>query len=708
MISQARREAYPRPDFDRSYRWHCLNGTWEFLPDAEEQGDSEHWEQPGAVQWTEHIHVPFAWETATSGVGREWLPLGWYHRHIDRPREWKDERTILHFGAVHYQCRVWVNGQLVGEHTGGYTPFSFDITDALQDGQGDLVVRVEAPLDKRAIPHGKQRSRPDDDYYECQFTASSGIWQTVWLEGRPATYIKSVRLSPSSALDALQACVELVGDLSEQTLLYVQLEGTQEQVIPVGGSATLTLDVPIEKPRRWTPADPHLYYVTFRLESAAGSDRVRTYTGLRTIETRGQYLFLNGERLYLRGALDQGYWPESGYTAPDDLALQQDVEIALNAGFNLIRKHIKLEDPLWLYWADRLGLLVWAEPPCYGRFSIEAAATFEAQLPLMVERDYNHPCIILWGIYNEEWGLDWRSAQDAEKQEAVIRAYDLLAACDHSRPIIDDSGWNHVKTDVLDWHYYDEDNLRWRDITAALAGDNKTWFGHQLGVDHWYETQLSIADQDHDGLPLINGEYGAGRTAEERGWYFRWQTQELRRHHVISGYIYTELYDVEYELCGLYDAQRRLKPLGHDPAWVNAETTCIFDVLPHKPGLDVVLEKAEVEIPVRLSHQGAEPLSGQLLWWWEEKEDMAKSRSLTIEPFTITEPLLLRLTLPSTNEQGKLHIQYIDETGRVRAYAFLDVAPVAEADPEVASGQHSPEREGFAFAENEMSRVTNE
>lgn len=684
MVTDSRREAYPRPDFDRSHSWLCLNGSWEFRPDPEGEGDAAHWEQPGAARWPQQIQVPFAWESKASGVEREWLSLGWYHRHIARSQAWEGERTILHFGAVHYHCRAWVNGQFVGEHTGGYTPFAFDITDALQDGQGELIVRVEAPLDKRAIPHGKQRSQPKDDYYECQFTASSGIWQTVWLEGRPATYIKRVQLSASASLDGIQAHIELDGALPEQTLLYIQLEDGEKECIPVEGNASQTLNLPITQPRLWTPADPFLYYVTFQLESPAGSDRVRAYTGLRTIEGRGKYLFLNGERLYLRGALDQGYWPESGYTAPSDRALRQDVEIALNAGFNLIRKHIKLEDPLWLYWADRLGLLVWAEPPCYGRFSEEAAATFDAQLPLMVERDYNHPSIILWGIYNEEWGLDWRSAEDHEKQEAVIRAYDLLAACDHSRPIIDDSGWNHVKTDVLDWHYYDDNNQRWRDITAALAGDNTTWFGHQLGVDHWYETQLSVADQDHNGLPLLNGEYGAGRNAEERGWYFRWQTQELRRHDAISGYIYTELYDVEHELCGLYDAERHLKPLGCDPAWVNAETTFIFASLPQRSGLDYIVDGGELEFGLQLSHQGAQALPGQLTWWWGEVSEQKQSQTLRIDPFTITETFVLHTTMPLDDKRGTLHLQLLDEQDRVRAYAFLDVAQAQEADLEIA------------------------
>lgn len=569
------REAYPRPDFDRSHRWLSLNGAWDFRADLDSIGLEEHWEQASAVAWPEHIQVPFAWETPASGIGREWLPVGWYRYSLVVPSTWANERTILHFGAVHYHCRVWINGRWIGEHTGGYLPFSFDITDALQQGKGELVVRVEAPLDKHGIPHGKQRSLPADGYDDCAFTTSSGIWQSVWLEGRPATFIRHVRLSSARNLDRINLKVELQGSELDCAHLSVSIDGTSiSQQVPVLGTTSLAFALPIEQPRLWNPSDPYLYHITLQLQSKAGTDQAKCYTGLRTVEVQEQRVLLNGEPLYLRGALDQGYWPEGGYTPPNDEDLRQDVELALRAGYNLIRKHIKLEDPLWLYYADQLGLLVWAEPPCVGHYSPEAIALFDEQLPLMVERDGNHPAIVLWGIYNEEWGLDWRSAQDREKQEAVARACDLLAACDRSHPIVDDSGWNHVKTDILDWHYYDEDNRRWSEVTAALANNPQAWFEHYLNRGRLYcETRLCVSGHPHPAAPIMNGEYGAGKSDLERGWYLRWQTQEMRRHPIFSGYIYTELYDVEYELCGIYDAQRRLKPLGCDPAHVNAETT---------------------------------------------------------------------------------------------------------------------------------------
>ncbi|HEX4715205.1 MAG TPA: hypothetical protein VH164_09790, partial [Ktedonobacteraceae bacterium] len=331
--------AYPRPDFDRSHCWASLNGAWDFHADPANQGQLAHWEQQGSATWPEQIVVPFAWETPASHITREWLPISWYRRQVQRPVTWTDTRTILHFGAVHYHCQVWVNGQWVGEHTGGYLPFSFDITEMLEDDRGELVVRVEAPLDKLAIPHGKQRSRPADDYDSCAFTASSGIWQSVWLEGRPATYIEQVQLCPTADLAAIQAVVTLNGPHLADATLIVQIEGeTTGQTLRIEGKTTLAVALPIEQPQLWSPRNPHLYTVLVWLASVDGEDRVSSYTGLRTIEIQGKRILLNGERMHLRGALEQGYWPESGYTAPDDAALRLDVELALKAGYNLIRK----------------------------------------------------------------------------------------------------------------------------------------------------------------------------------------------------------------------------------------------------------------------------------------------------------------------------------------------------------------------------------
>jgi beta-galactosidase/beta-glucuronidase len=668
---------YPRPDFDRSHCWLSLNGAWDFAADPEDRGRQERWGLPGHAAWSQRIQVPFAWETPLSGVGQEWLPVGWYRRRIQRPEAWGDERTILHIGAAHYSCEAWLNGHAIGAHEGGYLPFSFDVTDALEDGAGDLILRVAAPLDKRFIPHGKQRSRPADDYDGVCFTPSSGIWQPVWLEGRSATFIAALDLRPGADLASIQARVTLAGPHCAGATLSLQIADQEPVVIPVQGQATITTTLPVNSPRRWTPGTPHLYDVLVRLESADGEDRVRGYTGLRSIAVQGRHLLLNGERVYLRGVLDQGYWPRGGYTAPDGDGLRRDVELTLAAGYNLSRKHIKLEDPRWLYWADRLGLLVWEEPPCVSRYSPASIGRFEAQLAPMVARDGNHPCIVLWGIYNEEWGLDWRSAEDPEKQEAVARAYDRLAAADHSRPIMDDSGWWHVKTDVLDWHYYDSDLRRWRDLTAAIARDATTWFGHHLGKDHWYETQLWVPGQEQRELPLMNGEYGGGGTTRERGWHLRWQTQELRRHDVLSGYIYTEIYDVEQELCGVYTFDREPKDLDCDPAAVNADTVILFDLIPERPDCDVMAPTGTIDVPVQVSHHGPDVLTGRLTWTWNGSHAALGQQPLAVQPFVLTASLSVHCTLPAGVEAARLQFQVIDDAGRRRAAAFLDVARLA-------------------------------
>jgi beta-galactosidase/beta-glucuronidase len=691
---------YPRPDFDRSHRWLSLNGAWDFAADPDDRGRGAGWER-GHGPWPERISVPFAWESPLSGVGRAWLPIGWYRRSIARPVEWAGERTILHIGAAHYQCMVWLNGRPIGAHTGGYLPFSFDITDALEDGRGELVLRVEAPIDKRSIPHGKQRSRPADDYDSCAFTASSGVWQPVWLEGRPATHIAGVELRPSARLDAIHARVTLAGPHRAAATLSLQVAGHDAWAVSVGDNPVVTATLPVRDPYLWTPRTPHLYDVVVRLRSADGEDRVGAYTGLRRIETRGERLLLNGERLYVRGVLDQGYWPAGGYTAPDDMALRRDVELTRAAGYNLARKHIKLEDPRWLYWADRLGLLVWAEPPCVGRYSPEAIARFEAQLEPMVARDGNHPCIVLWGIYNEEWGLDFRLARDREKQEAVERAYAGLKALDRSRPIIDNSGWWHVETDLLDWHYYDNDVRRWGEVTAALVADATTrWQSFQFDIAPFVGMQLSVAGKEHAGLPLINGEYGGGRTTAERGWHLRWQTQELRRHDAVGGYLYCELYDVEHELCGIYSADRAPKDLGCDPAAINAETVIIFDLVPDGPGRDVIAPDGAIDVAVRLSHHGLRPLQGTLTWAWEGAGRLAGKESVTARPYELTAPLRMRCSLPGGHSHGRLEVLLSDAEGRPAASGFLDVTTSG------AGTDAGRTDEGYALSERDLPQAT--
>ncbi|WP_442543638.1 glycoside hydrolase family 2 protein [Arthrobacter sp. KN11-1C] len=679
------RPEYPRPHFDRSHSWLSLNGQWDFHRDPEGTATAD--SLGGDPAWKEQILVPYAWETEASEVGANWLAYGWYRRNLTVPAGWAGQRTIIHFGAVHHAATVWVNGTQVGEHEGGYTPFELDITDALHGRSGTILVRVSAPIDKRYIVHGKQRSIPRDDYDNCSFTPSSGIWQSVWLEARPATYITGVRLNPVASLDAIEARVDLAGPHVAGSRLRITIEGEPSVEIDAA-AASLTVTLPIALPKLWSPQQPHLYNVTVEAESADGTDTVIGYTGLRTIEVQGESLVLNGERLYVRGVLDQGYWPRSGITALADEDFVIDIGKAREAGFTVIRKHLKLEDPRFLYHADRLGMLVWAEPASTGRFSAEAAERFEAQIEPMIRRDANHPSIVIWGLYNEEWGLDWDVENDPAKQEAVRQAFQLLKSLDTTRPAVDNSGWSHVSTDIVDWHIYDETPAGWSAKVQKLLAAGNNIFPVGIGIGVVVDKQLMALDpHDGDGKPNLNSEFGGGFTSVERGWNLRWQTLELRRHERLSGYVWTELYDVEHEMAGLYDADRKLKDTGGSvPADTNADTVLIPEITPVAPGQDVLASPdGTVTFDVRVSHHGTSPVTGDLVTAWgaplgEADPDRLRELAIsgdsvsagTAHPYHSGDPVRVSATLPPGRSAARLHVALV-AGGDLVAVTAVDV-----------------------------------
>jgi beta-galactosidase/beta-glucuronidase len=678
------RPEYPRPHFDRSHSWLSLNGDWEFRADPEEVAHAA--DLAALPTWDRQITVPFAWETQNSGVGEQWLARGWYRRELAVPSEWRDQRVVLHFGAVHHAATVWVNGAELGGHEGGYTPFEFDITDALADAPtATVLVRVSAPIDKRYIAHGKQRSIPRDDYDNCSFTPSSGIWQSVWLEARPATFVSSVSLVPSDDLAGIEARIEVDGARASEVQLRLTVDGEATVEVSVSGPS-VAVTLPVRSPRLWSPRDPHLYHVTIEAVSADGTDIVTAYTGLRSIRVEGDTLILNGERLYVRGVLDQGYWPRSGITAPTDEAFVTDIELAREAGFTVIRKHLKLEDPRFLYHADRLGMLVWAEPASTGRYSTEAAERFEQQIEPMVRRDGNHPSIVIWGLYNEEWGLDWDVAGDPEKQGAVRHAFELLKALDPARPAVDTSGWSHVSTDIVDWHIYDETPAGWADKVRALIAEREDSFPVGIGPGVVVDKPLVAVDPEaSEGKPNLNSEFGGGFTSVERGWNLRWQTLELRRYDRLSGYVWTELYDIEHEMAGVYDAERTLKDTGGNvPADTNADTVLIPDVIAQSPGRDVVTAAdGGVAFEVRVSHHGTTAVEGDLVLIWGAPlgaldvssvigSEAASAGRASADPYRLGEPVRVATILPSGSSAARLHVALVSN-GSVVAVAAVDV-----------------------------------
>ncbi|MFP3466431.1 glycoside hydrolase family 2 protein [Leifsonia sp. SIMBA_070] len=666
---------YPRPDFDRSERWLSLNGEWGFEP-------------AGGEPTT--IVVPFAWETTASGVRRTWLERAVYRRTITVPAEWDGRRIILSFGAVHHATRVVVDGALVGTHTGGYTSFEFDVTDAVSPGRAsELVVEVDAPADKREIPHGKQRSIPRDDYDGVSFTPTSGIWQSVWLEARGRTYVASASLRGDSltgfAISGTVAGDAVTGDAPADVSVVATIDG-RETTLPADADGRFEGFLSVDEPHLWSPSDPHLYAVELRIGEGASADRVVATAGLRRIETRGEQLFLNGRRLYIRGVLDQGYWAESGLTAPDDAALARDLELARELGFTLVRKHLKFEEPRWLHYADRMGMLVWAEPACPSRFTPESARAFEEQLPDMVRRDGSHPSIIVWGLYNEEWGLDWDIPGSPERAAAAVHAYDTMHALDDSRPIVENSGWAHVRTDLVDWHYYDEDPATWAANVAALASGEKDSFEVKLGPDFLVDKSFyGSEDFPRTGVPILNSEFGAGFTSLERAWHVRWQTQEIRRHDRFAGYVYTELADVEHEMAGLLDTERRAKDWGGlSPADINAETVLIVDLVPQRAGADIAIPAGPLRLDVRASHHGESALAGVLLAAWTapgsqapptDREAADARAELSVVPFVVSDAVTL--ALPAPGRAARLHL-WLDVDGATVAHTFVDAAPIEE------------------------------
>ena len=682
----APRAEYPRPDRDRSDRWLNLNGTWD-------------------LSWADGsspITVPFAWETFASGVARTWLEHAVYRRVVTVPADWAGARVVLCFGAVHHRARVLIDDVEVGSHVGGYESFELDVTEAVTPGvEATLTVEVDAPADKRQIPHGKQRSIPRDDYDGVSFTPTSGIWQTVWLEARGRTYVSEVRLRGES-LTGFDVVGALVGDAPAGAVVRATVvggsTGGERVVMAADGAGRFAGRLELAAPVLWGPGEPHLYEVELTAEGDGGSkgdgggvvgDRVVVTGGLRRIEVRGEQLFLNDERLYVRGVLDQGYWPDTGLTAPSDAALLRDLEVARRAGYNLVRKHIKLEEPRWLHHADRMGMLVWAEPPGPSRFTPESAAAFEAQLAPMVERDGNHPSIVIWGLYNEEWGLDWDIAGSPERAAAAAHAYDAMRALDDTRPIVENSGWSHVRTDLVDWHYYDEDPAAWATNVADLADGTREAFPVKLGPDFVVDKSLyGSAGHPRAGVPILNSEYGAGFTSLERAWSMRWQTQELRRHDRFAGYVYTELADVEHEMAGFVDADRRPKDAGGlDLADVNAETVLVLDVIPRHAGADIAFPTAPFGLGVRVSHHGAAPLAVRVRAAWVPAGTpfgggatavVVESEPVKVEPFELSSGVALDVPAPGNGVAARLHVWLVDEAGETVARTFVDAGPIEE------------------------------
>lgn len=566
---------YPRPQLERT-TWMNLNGPWEFSIDHEAR-----WTQPGQVLWNATIIVPFAPETSASGIGDTGFYLAcWYRRSFEAPSLAAGERLILHFGAVDNKATVWVNNQLVAIHIGGYTPFSADITGALQaEGPQTIVVQAEDDPHDLAKPRGKQDWLLEP--HAIWYPRTTGIWQTVWCEKLPATAIHAIRWTANLSEWSISLDAQLGGLRREGLRLRVELHignlllaDDTYRVMAGEVHRTITLADPgIDDYRNellWSPQQPTIIYARLQLWANRGEllDEVQSYTALRQVAVQGDRFLLNGRPQTLRMVLDQGYWPESGITAPNDEALRRDVELAKAMGFNGVRKHQKIEDPRYLYYADHLGLLVWEEMPSAYRFTKSSIERLSREWMEVIERDYSHPCIVAWVPFNESWGVPDLPV-NSEQQHYVQALYHLTKTLDPTRPVIGNDGWESVVTDIIGIHDYDAEPTRiaqryqFEEVVSRLFSRERP--GGRL---------LTIADQPYVGQPIMLTEFGGiafsadptrtwGYTRSVDADAFSTQYQALLTTvgslKLLAGFCYTQFSDTYQEANGLLYADRTPK-----------------------------------------------------------------------------------------------------------------------------------------------------
>ena len=555
---------YPRPTMVRA-DWLSLNGPWRWR----EASGSE--TEPPREGFEGEILVPFPFESSLSGVGRQ-VERAWCVRSFEAPEAWAGRRVLLHFGAVDWHAEVWVNGERIGEHKGGYDPFTFDITDALSgSGEQTLAVRIYDPSDGSTQPRGKQVREPEGIWY----TPTTGIWQTVWLEPVPETSVESITIEPDFDNKSARVTVNVRGDATgaELFLGVVKRNSTSPAGFApakVGEPATIDLSSDFHA---WSPDQPELYDLLVTLSDADGSEEVvQSYFGIRKIEVKPDdrgvtRIHLNGEPLFLHGPLDQGFWPDGLYTAPTDEALKYDLEVTKRLGFNAVRKHVKVEPERWYYWCDTMGLAVIQDMPSGDEYigpgdpdivrTPESAAQFELELGRMIEANHHHPSIVMWVPFNEGWGQ-----YDTQRIAAMVKELDPTRLVDCA------SGWaDRPAGDVIDWHVYPGPGSPRPESTRAAFLGEYGGLGLPLPGHLWQEKD-NWGYRTYDSPEALTDAY-VGLVES-----MRWLIGEPG----LSGAIYTQTTDVEIEVNGLMTYDREV--LKVDEARVREANLSLFGPAP--------------------------------------------------------------------------------------------------------------------------------
>ena len=663
------RPEYPRPDRQRGLvhgvDWLNLNGAWEFRFDPDRAGVTQQWFVPGEPSWGEQITVPFCWESLAAWgeadaagndnyfsrrVYRNPLEVdrfnyrdaaryevGWYRRTVELPRNehWENRRVLLTVGAADFSTDCWCNGRHVGRNDGGYIPFEFDITEALGDDEtATIVFRVEDLQDNREQPVGKQWG---------WYSSVSGIWQTVFLEPRAPTFIERFEITTDLAAGEATFKIYANGGASCDIEIAAPDGDRFSAAFMIQDGAALGT-VSLGEAIVWDPNSPQLYTLKLTLRSDGLADEVRGYFGVRNISTKPadeagspSVLSFNGEAIYLRGALYQSFYADGIYTAGDVQVLKDDIAYAKRCGFDLLRIHVKVDDPLLLYWADTLGILLLADFPNFGEGgdTPQGRRYYEATMREAIRRDFNHPSIIGWCLFNETWGFGGQDEilkhinpkpplAPATEDRApgtklnnelsftwVDKMWGVAKALDPTRIVEDMSvvaadhleHYGHIRTDVNSWHFYSRFYSEAREHLEQVV--RNTYAGSPFNYVHGFE---------QGSQPLINSEYGGPGALDgdiDISWSFKFLTNELRRHGKLSAYIFTELHDVEWERNGFLNYDRTPKNFSYDPTIVNQG-----DVLPmDAPPVTQCAPGQQIELDVFSSHFARRQRENITLYW---------------------------------------------------------------------------------------------
>jgi beta-galactosidase/beta-glucuronidase len=569
------RPEYPRPQFERDC-WMNLNGEWDFAFDDNNEGIKNKWyEKP---EFNQKIIVPYTYQSELSGINnQDFHDIVWYSRKFSLTDELKSKRILLHFGAVDYSADVWVNGQHLIYHEGGHVPFSVDITEYLAE-DNLLVLRAQDPSTDLQLPRGKQYWKRTSE--RIFYTRTTGIWQTVWLEGVSDTYLKKVWFTPDVDNKSIEIEYEIAG-CSQDTQLSIEitLSGKRfvkdtSQVINGRGKKTYWLDKEITVLEDlggtifWTPEQPVLFDVVFQVhKNDAIVDEVKSYFGLRKVSVKNGKFMLNNRPYYQKMLLDQGYWEKSLMTAPTDDDFVLDIKMSKEMGFNGVRKHQKVEDPRFLYWADKLGFLVWGEAANAYDYSRKYVKRFVHEWIQVIERDYNHPCIVAWTPLNESWGVE-DILNNKDQQAHSVSLYYLTKSLDQTRLVISNDGWEHTKSDLLTIHDYEPRKEVLKDRYSSIESTlNSAPARRSIYAEGW----------GYEGQPVILSEIGgiSYKKSKWSGWGYSTATTDEEfiqaYYNVISamletphihGFVYTQITDVEQEINGVmtYDRKPKVDP----------------------------------------------------------------------------------------------------------------------------------------------------